>query len=151
MSSYKYYSWISKSKSKNKSQASKFRDTNTDEIKKSIENFDPKKASQKSDMNANITRKIVAFLQNVYIVVSMLLFVLQSSIMNSKRQILFLYIKRCQNYLKKIIDLSVFFQISSRFMKDAYMIECQNFLIIYFQSISFVFERVTAHNPAFQL
>ena len=33
-------------KSKNESQTFKFRETNIDEIKKSIENLDPKKASQ---------------------------------------------------------------------------------------------------------
>ena len=69
-------------KSKNKSQAIKFRDTNIDEIKRSIENLD---------------------------------FVLQSFIINKRRQISFLYIKRSQNYLKKNIDLLVFFQRSPRF------------------------------------
>ena len=44
-----------------------------------------------------------------------------------------LYIKRSQNYLKKIIDLLVFFQISPRFMKDTYMIKSQNSLIILFK------------------
>ena len=48
-------------KSKNKSQTFKFRETNIDEIKKYIENLDPKKASQKSDMNTNIIRKNAAF------------------------------------------------------------------------------------------
>ena len=48
-------------KSKNKSQTFKFRETNIDGIKKSIENLDPKKASQKSDMNSNILRKNAAF------------------------------------------------------------------------------------------
>ena len=57
--------------------------------------------------------------------------------------------KKSQNYLKNIIDLLVFFQISPRFMKDTYMIKCHNFLIISFQSISVIFERVTAHNTAF--
>ena len=86
--------------------------------------------------------------QNIYVMISMLLYVLQIFIMNKKRQISFLYIKS-QNYLKKIIDLLVSFQISPRFMKDAYMIKWQNFLIISFQSISMFFERVTAHNTAF--
>ena len=67
--------------------------------------------------------------------ISIVIYVLQSFIMNLKRQRLFLYIKRIQNYLKKIIDLLVFFQISPRSMKDAYTIKCQNFLIISFQSI----------------
>ena len=48
-------------KSKNKSQTFKFRETYIDEIKKYIENLDPKKASQKSDMNTNIIRKNAAF------------------------------------------------------------------------------------------
>ena len=48
-------------KSKNKSQTFKFRETNIDEIKKYIENLDPKKASQKSDINTNIIRKNAAF------------------------------------------------------------------------------------------
>ena len=84
--------------------------------KKSIENLDPKQASQKRDMNTHTKKK---------------------------------NIKISQNYLRKIIDLLVFIQISARFMKDAYMIKCQNFLIISSQSISAVFERVTTHNVAF--
>ena len=48
-------------KSKYKSQTFKFRETNTDEIKTSIENLNPKKASQKSDTNTNI-RKMQLFL-----------------------------------------------------------------------------------------
>ena len=39
-------------KTKNKSKAVRFRETNTDEIKKFIEKLDPKKASQKSDMSS---------------------------------------------------------------------------------------------------
>ena len=57
-------------KSKNKTQTLKFRDTNFDEIKKSIENLDPKKASQKSDMNTNIIRKNVMVIR---VMISMLL------------------------------------------------------------------------------
>ena len=48
-------------KSKNKSQTFNFSEINIDEIKKPTENLDSKKVSQKSDMNANITRKNVAF------------------------------------------------------------------------------------------
>ena len=58
-------------------------------------------------------------------------------------------IKISQNYLRKIIDLLVFIQISARLMKYAYMIKCQNFLKIYSQSISAVFERVATHSAAF--
>ena len=39
-------------KTKNKSKTFRFRETNTDEIKKFIEKLDPKKASQKSDMSS---------------------------------------------------------------------------------------------------
>ena len=48
-------------KFKSKSQTFKFRETNIEEIKKYIENLDPKKASQKSDMNTNIIRTNAAF------------------------------------------------------------------------------------------
>ena len=54
-------------KSKNKFQTFKFRETNTDETKKPIQNLDPKKASQKSDMNTNILRKNAAFFCEIYV------------------------------------------------------------------------------------
>ena len=50
---YQNHSSIKLIKSKNKSKTFRFRETNTDEIKKFIEKLDPKKA-QKFDMNANI-------------------------------------------------------------------------------------------------
>ena len=58
---YQNYPSIKLIKSKNKSQTFKFRETNIDEIKKSIKNLDPKKASQKSDMNTKIISKNAAF------------------------------------------------------------------------------------------
>ena len=69
-------------KSKNIPQTFKFRETNIDEIKRYIENLDPKKASQKSDMNTNIIRKMRLSLQNTRVMISMLRYVLQSFIMN---------------------------------------------------------------------
>ena len=48
-------------KSKNKSQTFKFRQTNIDVIKKSMENLDPKKASQKNEMNTNVIRKNMTY------------------------------------------------------------------------------------------
>ena len=71
-------------KSKNKSQTFKFRETNTDEIKKSIENLDPQKTSQKSDMNTNIMTKNTTFLQNIHVMISMLLYVLESFVMSKR-------------------------------------------------------------------
>ena len=41
-------------KTKNISKTFRFRETNTDEIKKFIEKLDPKRASQKPDMSTNI-------------------------------------------------------------------------------------------------
>ena len=48
-------------KTKNISKTFRFRETNTDEIKKFIEKLDPKKASQKSDMSTNILKKMQLF------------------------------------------------------------------------------------------
>ena len=49
-------------KSKNKSKTFRFRETNTDEIKKFIGKLDPKTAAQKSDMSTNILKKNASFL-----------------------------------------------------------------------------------------
>ena len=48
-------------KTKNKSKTYKFKDTNTDEIKKFMKKLDPKKASQKSDMSKKILLKMQLF------------------------------------------------------------------------------------------
>ena len=58
--------------------------------------------------------------------------------------------KKKSKLSKKIICLLVLFQISPRFIKDTYMKDTYIFLIISFQSIGVVFERITAdHNTAF--
>ena len=48
-------------KSKNKLRSFKFRETNVDEIKRYINSLDPKKASQKGDMNTTILKKNDSF------------------------------------------------------------------------------------------
>ena len=48
-------------KTKNKSKTFRFRETNTDEIKKFIEKLDPKKASEKSDASTNMLKKMQLF------------------------------------------------------------------------------------------
>ena len=48
-------------KTKSKSKTFRFRETNTDEIKKFIEKLDPRKACQKSDMSTNVLLKNAAF------------------------------------------------------------------------------------------
>ena len=58
---YQNHQSIKLIKIKNKSKKFRFRETNTDEIKKFIEKLDPKKASQKSDMSTNILKKNAAF------------------------------------------------------------------------------------------
>ena len=127
-------------KYKNKSQTFKFRDTNIDKIKESIENVGPKKRSQKSDMNTNISKNATFFEK----------YMCDDINFNKLKEAGIVPVhKRSQNYLKKTIDLLVFSQISPRFMKSVYMIKCQNFFIIFFQSISVVFKRVIAHYTAF--
>ena len=55
---YQNHSDIKLIKSKNKFQTFEFRDTNIDEIKKSIENLDPKETSQKCDRNTNVIQNL---------------------------------------------------------------------------------------------
>ena len=69
-------------KTKNKSKTFRFRETNTDEIKKFIEKLDPKKASQKSDMSTNILKKMRLFSPSTSPMISILQSVPRSSTMN---------------------------------------------------------------------
>ena len=90
-------------------------------MKKSIENLDPKKASQKSDMNTNIIRKNVAFFAK-YTRDDINASKRSSKLHNELEEADIVPVhKKSQKYLKKIIDLLVLFQISPKFMKDAYM------------------------------
>ena len=61
MKKYHIHPSITLIKTKNKSKTFRFRETNTDEIKKFIEKLDPKKAFQKFDMSRNILLKNAAF------------------------------------------------------------------------------------------
>ena len=69
-------------KTKNKSQTFRFNETNFDEIKKSIQNLDPKKVSQKSDMNTNILRKNSTCFARYIAMITMSQFTLQSFTLN---------------------------------------------------------------------
>ena len=51
-------------KTKNKSKTFAFKETKIDEIKKYIEKLDPKKAFEKSNMSANILKKMQLFLSS---------------------------------------------------------------------------------------
>ena len=132
-----------------KLNSERFRDSYIDEIKKSTENLDPKKASQKSVMNTNIIRKNAAFFAK-YTCDDINASMRSSKFHNElkERDIATLH-KKKSKLSKKIICLLVFFQISPRFIKDTYMKDTYISLIISFQSISEVFERITAHNTAF--
>ena len=54
MKKYQNHSSLKLIKTKNKFKIFRFRETNTDKIKKVIETLDPKKASQKSVLSTNI-------------------------------------------------------------------------------------------------
>ena len=92
-------------KTKNKSKTFRFRETNTDEIKKFIQKLDLKKASQKSDMSTNILKKNAAFPAKC-ICDDINTLIRSSKFQNEfKGKISYLCIKRSQNFRKKIIDL----------------------------------------------
>ena len=59
-------------KTKSKSKIFRFRETNTDEIKKFTEKLDPKKASQKSDMSTNILKELQLFLPDTFTMISII-------------------------------------------------------------------------------
>ena len=82
-------------KIKNKSKTFRFKETNTDEIKKFIKKLDPKKASQKSDMSTNI------FFKNAAFFVKYICDDINTSISSRYRTCAL----KSQNFLKKIVDL----------------------------------------------
>ena len=75
---YQNHASIKLIKTKNKFKTFRFRETNTDEIKK----LHPKKASQKSDISTNILKKNAAFTPSTSAMISTLSSVPRSSTMN---------------------------------------------------------------------
>ena len=69
---YRIHRSIKLIKTKNKSKTFRFRETNTDEIKKFIEKLYPKEASQKFDMSTNILKKMPLFSPSISAMVLML-------------------------------------------------------------------------------
>ena len=136
-------------KSKNKSQTFKFRETNIDEIKKYIENLDPKKASQKSDMNTNIIRKNAAFFAK-YTRDDINASIRSSKFHNELKEADIVPVHKKKSKLSKenYRPISILPNISKVYERCLYD-QMSEFLIISFQSISVVFKRVTAHNTAF--
>ena len=68
---YKDHPCITLIKAKNNSQVFKFHQINIEEVKKSFQSLDPKKAAQKDDINTIYYRKILTFLQNTHVMISM--------------------------------------------------------------------------------
>ena len=64
-------------KAKNSSKVFKFRQIDIEEVKKTFQSLDPKKAAQKDDIKTNLLKKNT-FLQNTHVMTSMIQFVLQN-------------------------------------------------------------------------
>ena len=58
---YRDYPSIKSIKAKNNSQVSKFSQIDIEEVKKSFQSLDPKKAAQKDDIKTNLLKKNVDF------------------------------------------------------------------------------------------
>ena len=100
---YKFNPSIKLLKSKNKGLSSSFsfKFTIISEVKKSINNLDRKKTSQKEDICTSILK-------------------------TNPERVWYIYqcIKRRLSYLKKTIDPLAFFQTSQKYMKGVFMINC---------------------------
>ena len=78
---YKDHPSIKLIKARNNSQVFKFREIDTEEVKKSSQSFSPKKATQKDDIKTNLLKKNVDFFAK-YVMTSMTQVVLQNFPMN---------------------------------------------------------------------
>ena len=73
---YKDHPSIKLIKAKNNFQVFKFSQIDIEEVKKSFQGLEPKKAAQKDDIKTNLLKK--TFLQNTHVMTSMIKFVLQN-------------------------------------------------------------------------
>ena len=73
---YKDHPSIELIKAKNNFQVFKFSQIDIEEVKKSFQTLEPKKAAQKDDIKTNLLKK--TFLQNIHVMTSMIKFVLQN-------------------------------------------------------------------------
>ena len=74
---YKDHPSIKLINTKNSSKVFKFRQIDIEEVKKTFQSLDPKKAAQKDDIKTNLVKKNT-FLQNTHVMTSMIQFVLQN-------------------------------------------------------------------------
>ena len=76
LDNYKDHPSIKLIKAKNNFQVFKFSQIDIEEVKKSFQSLEPKKAAQKDDIKTNLLKK--TFLQNTHMMTSMIKFVLQN-------------------------------------------------------------------------
>ena len=120
---YKDHPSIKLIKAKNNSQVFKFSQIDIEEVKKSFQSLDPKKAAQKDDIKNNLLKKNADFFKKNKCDD------INDSIRSSKfpnelkeADIVPAH-KKSQSFLRKMIDPLVFSQMFLRFMKGAYTIK----------------------------
>ena len=106
-------------KAKHSAKVFKFRQIDVEEVKKTFQSLDPKKAAQKDDINTNLLKKNVDFFAK-YTGDDINDSIRSSKFPNELKQAEILPAhKKRQSFLRKIIDLSVSSQMFLRFMKGA--------------------------------
>ena len=116
---YKDHPSIKLIKAKNSSKVFKFRQIDIEEVKKTFQSLDPKKAAQKDDVKTNLLKKNVDFFAK-YTYDNINDSVRSSKFPNEPKQVDIVQAhKKSQSFLRKIIDLSVSSQMFPRFMKGA--------------------------------
>ena len=125
-------------KTKNKSNTYRFRETNTDEIKKFIEKLDPKRffLKKKTLFTKYIRNDINALIRS-------------SKFHNELKEAAIVPVhKKKSKFSKKNYRPISILRIFPKFTKDAYMTKCHISLKIFFKSINVAFAMVTTHNAA---
>ena len=107
---------------KNNSQVFKFSQIDIEEVKKSFQSLDPKKAALKDDIKTNLLKKNIDFFAK-YTCDDINVSIRSSKFPNELKQADIVPAHKSQSFLRKIIDLLVFSQMFLRFMKDAYTIK----------------------------
>ena len=116
---YKDHLSIKLIKAKNSSKVFTFRQIDIEEVKKTFQGLDPKKAAQKDDIKTNLLNKNVDFFEK-YTCDDINDSIRSSKLPNElKLADIVPAHKKNQSFLRKIIDLSVSSQMFLRFMKGA--------------------------------
>ena len=116
---YKDHPSIKLIKAKNSSKVFKFHQIDIEEVKKTFQRLDPKKAAQKDDVKTNLLKKNVDFFAK-YTYDNINDSIRSSKFPNELKQVDIVQAhKKSQSFLRKIINLSVSSQMFPRFMKGA--------------------------------